>query len=201
MLMTETAECAEGVAVRFLRDGQVMTWADVAAALGESEFLAEWCRAWATDFSYMWKPLPLESRHRGHPFFVVLARSRFAAANRSAFQDKLSSVGLAASFPNLSGRSQLVIPTQRGDYGHLQSFSLHAPQSEQSAFWWAVGDRVNSALRSHRPVWCNTHGHGVPWLHMRFDPNHKYAAFSPRGAIDDAAMELWRRIYERAFEK
>lgn len=47
------------------------------------------------------------------------------------------------------------------------------------------------------PFWCNTHGHGVPWLHVRFDETQKYAAFAPRGAITAASQSEW---YERFFD-
>ncbi|MDJ0662255.1 MAG: hypothetical protein QNJ42_22615 [Crocosphaera sp.] len=49
-------------------------------------------------------------------------------------------------------------------------------------------------------MWCNTHGHGVPWMHIRFDQTLKYAAFPPYGHINKISQTQWyENIYLKAF--
>jgi hypothetical protein len=49
-----------------------------------------------------------------------------------------------------------------------------APLEARSAFWKKVGEIAGNALGQDAPTWMSTHGGGVPWLHMRFDPAPKY---------------------------
>lgn len=69
--------------------------------------------------------------------------------------------------------------------------------SWQSDFWGEVGKLAEQSMDLDRATWCNTHGHAVPWLHVRFDPTHKYPAFPPHGAITAASQSGW---YERWYE-
>ncbi|MEM8560304.1 MAG: hypothetical protein AAGG50_20985 [Bacteroidota bacterium] len=186
--------------VRFLDDDRtVLRWPDVAQLLAEAPaFRFIWNAAWATPFAHMWKPVPIHPSTRHHAFFAVLVPSRFPAADASAYQtylDALTPDEHVASFANLGGTSHLVVPAARGAYGHLAAYCRTASPAETHAFWRAVGTYAAHAIDSEQAVWCNIHGHGVPWLHVRFDPTHKYTAFPPHGAIDAASQAQWYRDY------
>ena len=57
------------------------------------------------------------------------------------------------------------------------------------------------SVNNEQIVWCNTHGHGVPWMHIRFDKTLKYAAFPPYGTINKTSQNQWyERIYLKVFE-
>ncbi len=50
-------------------------------------------------------------------------------------------------------------------------------------------------------MWCNTHGHGVPWMHIRLDQTLKYPAFPPYGTIDETSQKQWyETIYLKVFK-
>ncbi|MEM6784310.1 MAG: hypothetical protein AAF624_11325, partial [Bacteroidota bacterium] len=191
--------------VRFRRaDDAVLTWTAVAAALcDEAAFRAMWNACWGTDFAHLWKPVPIHPSTSDSPFFAVLVPSRLPAADASAFRAHLSALAkddLVASFANLGGRSHLVVPVERGDYGDLAAFCRTASAAEVNAFWQEVGHHAQRAVEGGHTVWCNTHGFGVPWLHVRFDPTHNYAAFPPGGPITEASQAAWyRRYYHPAY--
>ncbi|MEB3232426.1 MAG: hypothetical protein VKJ64_15555 [Leptolyngbyaceae bacterium] len=192
--------------VRFCQgDGMVLSWANLALGLVESEAVrSRWNQTWAdipTDF--MWKPVPIHPEFTQHPFFAVAVPSSFPPANATAFQthlQRLKSDEAIALFPNLSGEAQLVVPPATGDYGHIRTFCRHAPPTLANRFWQTVGRVANQTMEQGAITWCNTHGHGVPWMHVRFDRNHKYTAFPPHGPITVASQQQWyKRIYTQVY--
>lgn len=86
-----------------------------------------------------------------------------------------------AVFPNVGGDAILIVPSPVAEppvYGHLAAFVRLAPESQRHALWKAVGKAM--ALRvGFKPVWLNTAGAGVSWLHVRLDDRPKYYRFKP----------------------
>jgi len=66
----------------------------------------------------------------------------------------------------------------RAAYGHLAAFVREAPPEQVDALFATVGrtllDRVAPS-----PLWLNTAGLGVPWLHVRLDSRPKYYGHAP----------------------
>ena len=89
------------------------------------------------------------------------------------------------AFPNLGGDAVMVVPrpvAKSSAYGHLAAFVREAPEGQRQRLWEVVG-RVMSERLGPRPVWLNTAGAGVSWLHVRLDSRPKYYGFGPyRGA-------------------
>jgi len=84
-------------------------------------------------------------------------------------------------FTNLGGDAILVVPCPVAEttaYGHLGAFVRKAPEKQRHAFWKTVGAKMNQRI-GNKPVWLNTAGAGVPWLHMRLDDRPKYYRYSP----------------------
>lgn len=82
---------------------------------------------------------------------------------------------------NVNGVVRLVIASKRTDisvYGHLAPFVRHAPKLQLDAFWRLISSTINSEI-SDMPVWLNTAGGGVAWLHVRFDSRPKFYGYSP----------------------
>ena len=184
----------------------VLTWPHITTLLVQSPpFRLLWNQTWAdlpTDF--MWKPVPIHPAFAmNHPFFVAIAPSSFRSANSSAYRshlNRLHSDQRVAIFPNLSGDAQLVVPEATGAYGHIRAFCQLAPQPLWDDFWQSIGMLAQEAIENQSSIWCNTHGHGVPWMHVRFDPTHKYAAFPPYGPITEHSQQQWyNSIYCSAF--
>ncbi|GIW97662.1 MAG: hypothetical protein KatS3mg111_0995 [Pirellulaceae bacterium] len=95
-----------------------------------------------------------------------------------------------AAFPSLGKDALLVVPcpvpgrhaagptTKNIDYAHLLAFLRTAPERQIVALWQHVAREALRLVRD-QPVWVNTAGAGVPWLHIRLDRCPKYYSYSP----------------------
>ncbi|MGL5082384.1 MAG: DUF6940 family protein [Microcoleaceae cyanobacterium] len=192
--------------VRFLDpQGNPLTWPAIAQGLCQvPEFRELWNQTWADPvFDFQWKPVPIHPTTVDTlPFFAVLVPSAFEPADPAEFQPYLQQLGseeLVAAFPNLAGDALLVSPKVVGNYGHIAEFCQTAPQALRHTLWAQVGEIVAQAIQQQQILWCNTHGHGVPWLHIRFDSTLKYPAFPPHSEINEMTQALWYQNYDRCF--
>ncbi|MEL7511691.1 MAG: hypothetical protein AAGM27_06000 [Cyanobacteria bacterium J06554_3] len=185
--------------------GQPLSWAQIAIALiSNPAFRNRWHQTWAElPFDFEWKPVPIHPyTAETHPFFAIAFPAKFRPADPTDFQNYLQGLkatALTAYFPNFSGDAHLLIPRATGEYGHIAAFCRTAPETARQALWQRVGELCRDAIAHKKAVWCNTHGHGVPWLHIRFDQKLKYAAFPPRGSISPNSQAIWyQQIYRPA---
>lgn len=117
--------------------------------------------------------------------FVVIdaptfARRRSDRRTFAAHFDATRNAGIVA-FANLSGDAQMVVPsplTPADDYGHLAAFLRTATPAQSSAFWQTTGGLM-AQHTGEPPVWLNTAGGGVAWLHVRLDSRPKYYQYAP----------------------
>lgn len=179
-----------------------LTWQQVAQRLtANSDFRLLWNQTWAElPFDFEWKPVPIHPyTAKTRAFFVIAFPAKFRPANPQDFQhylDELAPGELTAKFDNHSGDAQLLIPARTGEYGHIAAFCRTAKVEAVQALWQEVGKICERAITQKKRIWCNTHGHGVPWLHVRFDQRLKYSVFPPRGSISANSQAIW---YERIY--
>lgn len=84
-------------------------------------------------------------------------------------------------FENLGGDATMIVPRSRAGvpgYAHIAGFTRHAPMTQQLRLWKTVGATLHAAM-GDRPLWLNTAGGGVAWLHVRIDTRPKYYVFEP----------------------
>jgi len=80
------------------------------------------------------------------------------------------------SITNLGGDARLIIPTPQAPddaYTHLLAFIRAAPDEQKHAFWRTIARELRTRINT-TPVWLNTSGLGVSWLHVRLDDRPKY---------------------------
>ncbi|MGI8933850.1 MAG: DUF6940 family protein [Phormidesmis sp.] len=183
---------------------QPFTWQQIAQALvDDTDFCDLWNQTWADlPFDFEWKPVPIHPyTAETHPFFAIAFPAQFRPADPSDFQRYLKDLNpedLTAKFTNFSGDAQLLIPAERGNYGHIAAFCRTAMPEMWRSLWQQTGKMCLGAIAQRTPIWCNTHGHDVPWLHIRFDSRLKYAAFPPRGSISANSQAIWyQQIYSQ----
>lgn len=80
-----------------------------------------------------------------------------------------------ALFNNLGNDAKLIAPAPVGDlnYSHIGVFTEQAPDNQQHSLWQVVG-KVAEEQISDKPLWLNTAGGGVAWMHVRLDSRPKY---------------------------
>jgi hypothetical protein len=125
--------------------------------------------------------------------FIIYVKSNpvFARmkADPSAYSEHFRGKWRWKDIPNLSGDALLLIPNKpKGGnydkYANISNFFKEASISEISELFKAIGifleDSINFDCVRLLPgnkkhsLYINTHGLGVPWIHVRFDTNPKY---------------------------
>ncbi|HTZ72000.1 MAG TPA: hypothetical protein VMB71_15185 [Acetobacteraceae bacterium] len=105
-------------------------------------------------------------------------------ANCSPFQKHFAAAppgAVVTSFLNLGRDAILVAPLRLAptdSYPQLSTFLHSAPKTQIAAFL-ALMARETLRLVAARPVWLNTAGGGVDWLHGRLDSRPKYYQYLP----------------------
>ena len=121
---------------------------------------------------------PLTSGHLARPFEFVLVDSpdlelpADTETFRSAFEAAPAG-STVTEFDNLGGDARLIAPLPPGSYAHLAAYTRQAPREHQIELWSTVGHALHHRA-DLRPVWLNTAGGGVAWLHVRLDDRPKY---------------------------
>ncbi len=120
----------------------------------------------------------------GRPFdFVLVASPEIdVPADPRDFQEHFDDCADdVLVFDNLGGDATMIVPRPRDGapgYSHIAGFTRHAPMAQQLRLWKTVGATLHAAM-GDRPLWLNTAGGGVPWLHVRIDTRPKYYVFEP----------------------
>ncbi|RMF42362.1 MAG: hypothetical protein D6753_07745 [Planctomycetota bacterium] len=153
--------------------------------------------------AFRWEMPPVAETTADRPMeCVVIDRPRLRrTADPQPFQHRFTADPVTA-FPSLGGDAMLIVPCppaldvpraaqhpsfrpepdrrfidgDLGDlncYAHLAAFLRNAPADQIDALWQRVGAEIQK-LWDERPVWINTAGAGVAWLHIRLDRSPKY---------------------------
>tara|TARA_X000000950_G_C13908598_1_gene658043 strand:- start:1899 stop:3680 length:1782 start_codon:yes stop_codon:yes gene_type:complete len=73
-------------------------------------------------------------------------------------------------------KTTLVIPNVRPgkNFATLAHFIKNADEAQQKALWEKVGKVARKMLKRYPQVWISTHGHSVPYLHIRISNSDDY---------------------------
>lgn len=135
--------------------------------------------------AYRWETPPVTSAsiHRNFECVLLdspgLARTPDVAAFTQYFQS--NSLEGVAVFPSLGKDAVLIAPcplAAHDAYGHFAAFLRNAPPHQRHVLWKTVGNVLTERMSSE-PIWLNTAGAGVSWLHVRLDSRPKYYGYSP----------------------
>jgi hypothetical protein len=189
---TQSREIENGRISHFilLRDGKPLRWSDVIPLWRDDRGFRTFFVSILADVSfpaYFWETPPVTRANIDQQFeFVIVDSPQLAGvrANPRAFAAHFAAAephSLVIEFPNLGGDAVLVAPCPGGPaaaYSQISTFSRIAPGDQQHALWQCVGRALERRV-SHRPVWLNTSGLGVYWLHIRLDDAPKYYTYDP----------------------
>lgn len=128
--------------------------------------------------AYHWETPPVTKSTADQPFEFVVSRTPAIdlPSNVGPFAQYFSEEDTIAVFDNLGGDAKLVVPAPTDaerNYSHIGVFTDQAPKPQQHTLWQRVG-QVAKAQLSDQPLWLNTAGGGVAWLHVRLDSRAKY---------------------------
>ncbi len=186
----EILEAGRTRRVSIERDGEPLPYAEVIALWQRDDAFRAFFISVLADApfaAYFFETLPVTEATVDEPFEFVLVDSPQLAgvtAGPSAFQSYFESASVGdgiVAFSNLGKDAFLVVPCPRAPlavYPQLGAFVLGAPAAQQHALWRVVGSAIAERL-CERPIWLNTSGLGVYWVHLRLDSQPKYYTFRP----------------------
>lgn len=197
-----------GTVIRYTdKDGTVMNARDFATALSTdpqfqiavNESLKE---SSASENGYFLKGPKIDVSTSGTDFYWVIKGSNFnKSADPAGFREHLRQG--ETRFPSQNG-NPLVVPldSNNSTERHIRDFVTKGDETSQKKFWKDVGDEFvdqleqvdNGTLREFYP---NTHGHAVPWLHMRFDRTDKF--YKDYGAAIGGISTDPKEFYDQCF--
>jgi hypothetical protein len=136
--------------------------------------------------TYMWKLTAINRKldyNRTDKYFkFVTIPSHFHHKHQDStrFNNKMIKVNKISKnfvfFKSPSGNGLLVPlniePNNNHTYTHFSNFIKYGKPSQIDEFWKVFGILVNkyfSKMNSNKTLYINTHGHDVPYLHVRFD--------------------------------
>jgi hypothetical protein len=135
--------------------------------------------------AFRWETPPVTIATADQPFEFVLLDSPEISLDPdpAAFAEHFDKTvpGQVAEFPNLGRDAILIVPCPEDplpDYGHLAAYLRNSPEPQQHLLWESVGAAMQRRISS-KPIWLNTAGGGVAWLHVRLDDQPKYYGYAP----------------------
>lgn len=139
--------------------------------------------------SYQWETPPVTSSTVDQPFEFVIYNSPGIdlPPDPGPFHQYFNNSHSIAEFNNLGNNARLIAPApiEEGlNYSHIGVFTNAAPIQQQHSLWEIVG-RTTENLLKDKPLWLNTAGGGVAWLHVRLDSRPKYYQHRPYLSFDD----------------
>ncbi len=166
------------------QDGGKLSYGEFLSLLvGDEEFRSFfiWILSDVPFKAYHWETPPARVNSMDQPFEFVVTDSPgmdlwpHPGPFRQYFNNKYSDNHVAV-FNNLGNDAKLIAPEpveQGANYSHIGVFIREAPAEQQHALWKRVG-QVTREQVSNYPLWLNTAGGGVAWLHVRLDSSPKY---------------------------
>lgn len=130
---------------------------------------------------YLEFPVFSKSTYNDKVEFTVIESIPFPAADWTHFEDKLKSTSESqsvVSFCNLSQDTYLVIPVPNGNTdaysNHLMNFLTKGYEQQKHDLIETFAKQALLMAENNQKIYISTHGHGVPWLHIRLSLNPKH---------------------------
>lgn len=166
--------------------GTLLSWREVLSGWRETPTLVDaFCTTLAElpFVAFRWETPPMTVSRLDSAFECVAVDdpSLDVRPDPSPFAEHLREDRAVVRFANLGGDALMVVPCRRNGahaYAHFAAFLRRAPLEQQRALWREVSLAMSERL-GDRPVWLNTAGGGVAWLHVRLDDRPKYYAHGP----------------------
>lgn len=192
--LSEDLETNQVIRYQIQLEGHLLTYAEVLELWCENiEFRNEFTKTLVDSpfAAFRWETPALTAANQTQPFeFVLVNAPRFENRQTDSktyqpyFKADDSNHGIVV-FNNLGGDATLIVPSPLmvpEIYGHLASFLRNAPAEQVDALWSTIGKTVHDRIEKS-PLWLNTAGGGVAWLHVRLDYRPKYYSHWPYKTI------------------
>ena len=174
--------------ISIFKNGKQITYLEVIELWQQDKNFREFFISLLADTSmpaYFWETPPVSQSTVNREFEFVLIDSPKLAdiePDPSDFNEYFESAkSEVVTFPNLGKDALLIVPcpiTKIPNSTYLANFVREAPIAQQHLLWKTLGRSLEQKL-DEQPVWLNTSGLGVHWLHVRLDSTPKYYNYQP----------------------
>jgi hypothetical protein len=170
----------DGYHLVFYRSGQILSNEEFVTFLRDERFV--YCLRQAmlgNDFiALRWESAAITSQVLSDAYQCVVLNdpSIERPANPGPFAQYLHAASRACVIHSNGKDAKLLIPCEGAagqQYCHLRAFLQQAPDTQVNDLFQLLG-RVLRCSITEQPIWLNTAGGGVAWLHIRVDSRPKY---------------------------
>lgn len=135
------------------------------------------------DNCYLEFPALSKKTYQNNAEFTITESEPFPKADWKPFENQLKpligSKSSVTSFDNLTNDTQLVVPIPINNFtdtysNHLINFLKHGQKTQQHGLIKLFASNALELAENNKKVYISTHGHGVPWLHIRLAESPKY---------------------------
>jgi hypothetical protein len=168
-------------------EGRPLSYAEFIDALHSDGRFRQWFSRHLADVpfeSFRWETPVLTPSTLEKPLEFVLINAPLLSertVDAQTFAPYFNTDESVVVFKSLGGDATLIVPTPHSEhehYNHLATFLRHAPDDQIDALWQTVAKTLSNCCVS-QPLWLNTEGSGVAWLHVRIDSRPKYYGYAP----------------------
>jgi hypothetical protein len=136
-------------------------------------------------YKYMLKFIPLTSYSLYKPLVIMCIHNSELPIiqNYKAYEKYMKNCLLNSTFHfwNLTKNTYLLCPCPsiNKNYSTIQHFINSSTVKQSLNFWYDSSNIARCFINNNKPVYINTHGLGVAYLHLRFDKIYKYSYHLP----------------------
>tara|TARA_Y100001970_G_scaffold225915_1_gene279149 strand:- start:791 stop:1933 length:1143 start_codon:yes stop_codon:yes gene_type:complete len=155
-----------------------LSWKDV-LRIWDTGYVLEYPKHIKTQFYWRTSPINKDASSICKMEFapVTTLNETYNCDAFSEYFTKKTQPYMVVSFPNISKDTQLIVPkstNKKQKFTYIKDFIDTATKEQQHQLWKTVAKEIRKSLQNNDTLWINTHGHGVPCLHIRLDTKPKY---------------------------
>lgn len=112
--------------------------------------------------------------------FAIIKCGNFGKSNSASFKNFLNNKkdNEIVIFKNLSGDTDLItinsVDPENPNFCHIMKFMKNSSHKNKHQLLKTIGKEMLKYSNNIDPIYLSTHGHGVPWLHVRISKFRKY---------------------------
>ena len=175
------------IKIKIYKDSIMVTWDQILYLWKNSnkfiKFFIDLIKSTQFD-NFFWECPPINLKniqYQNFECYIINSNNNFGKASDNSFKSYFNEnpSKKIISFYNPSRSCLLIVPCpleeiEKNCYLNISTFIKHAPKPQIYILWKQISTLLKKQLKNNHHIWLNTHGLGVPWLHVRLDTIPKY---------------------------